>query len=59
MSKFIGVKVSSSLLKKLLREASWAIFHRIDEDGQAWVKAGFSYGAEVMKSYGLNPEKCT
>lgn len=55
MSKYIGVKVSNGQLKRLLREARWVFFHRVDEDGQAWVKVGFSYGASIMLSYGLKP----
>lgn len=56
MSKFKGVKVSNGVFKRLMREAGPFIFHREDKDGQRYVKAALTHGAEVMRSYGLNPE---
>jgi hypothetical protein len=57
MTKYKAVPVSNGVLKRILREVGWAVFHRTDEDGRNWLKAAMNEGARVMISYGLNPYK--
>ena len=51
--RYIPVKVNKRTQKHLIRDASGHIFHRIDEDGQCWVKAADKYGRLAIEIYGL------
>lgn len=55
MGKYNPIKVNSRQYKQLHKEGGGAIFFRIDEKAQHWAKAALSYGAKLMKSYGLKP----
>ncbi len=54
--KYMPVKVSHKLYKKLVKEGRGLIFHRIDKDGQYKVKAALNIGKELIESYGLKQE---
>jgi hypothetical protein len=54
MSLYVPFKVSNKRHKQLTREGGGFIFHRIDKNKQAWVKAASEDGERLMNSYGIN-----
>lgn len=48
---YIPVKVNKRTQKHLIRDASGHIFHRIDENGQCWVKAADKKGRKEIERY--------